>query len=215
MEVRRSFDYRNFEWNFFRFPYSFSGCGAGNARFAMIGGIRYFRGDEGFSFFSDDNDTIPGGNRSAEFIYASEVENHLAGVQIGSLMYYPLTTNLEARFTAKTGIYRNRMESRKAITDGDGNYATFGSGGDIGRDFNISSEKEDVAFLTEADLGLAYRLNHKWRLIGGYRVFALAGYADAAKQIPATFDGINSAGLIHDQSSLILHGGYIGAEFIW
>ena len=214
LEVRRNFDYRNFEWNFFRYPYVFEGNGS-SSKFAMMMGFRAFRADEDLSFFSDNLDQNPGNDPINEFIYASEVENHLAGFQIGSLLDYMLTSKLGLRFLAKTGVYRNRIESQKAISDGNNNFATFGIGADVGQDYNLTAEKEDVAFLTEADFGLNYALNHKWRLLVGYRALAIAGYADAVDQIPAQFDSINAGSTIHNSGSLILHGGYIGGEFIW
>jgi hypothetical protein len=167
------------------------------------------------SFFADVNDNMPGNDPAAELIYASEVENHLAGVQIGSLMEYHFTPKLGIRFMAKTGIYGNRIESRKAITDGDYNYATFTAGADAGRNYNINAEEDELAFLTEADLGLTYRLNTKWSVIAGFRAFAISGYADAVDQLPTSFDSYDASAVIHNQGSLILHGGYVGGEFVW
>ena len=116
---------------------------------------------------------------------------------------------------AKTGVFANHIESHKEATDANGNYATFGAGPDAGSDFYVSSEEDETAILSEADFGLAYCLNHKWRLITGYRVFAISGYADAVDQIPDNFDSYGNASRINNQGSLILHGGYIGGEFIW
>lgn len=214
-EVRRNFDYANFEWNFFRYPYIFEPNGGIGPKFAMMMGFRMFRADEELSFFSDSLDQNPGNDRANELIYASEVENRLAGFQIGSLMDYMLTPKLGLRLLAKTGIYRNQIESRKAITDGDNNFATFGIGADAGQNYDIESEYEDLAFLTEADFGFNYAVNHKWRLLVGYRALAIAGYADAVDQIPSQFDSFGAGATIHNSGSLILHGGYIGGEFIW
>jgi len=215
LEVRRNFDYRNFELNFLRLPFTFNGSDCSKASFAFLGGVRYFRADEEMSLFSDQQNEMPGDDPANEFVHLNQIDNHLVGFQLGSLMNYQLSCKLSAQLGTKVGIFGNHMESRKAIFDGYGDYATIGAGADAGAEFNIYSEKNDVAFLGEFDLGLAYAINCDWRFTAGYKVLAISGFADASQQTPATYDSLYSAGLINDQSSLILHGAYLGLERTW
>lgn len=214
MSVTRSYDYRNFELNFLRLPFVFGGCGTGGARIALLAGVRHFRAQEGLKIFSDDLNEIPGDDPNHELCYLTEVDNILTGFQVGGLLTLPLSSRLSGQFGTKVGVYNNRMEQTKALSGGAGG-AIIGAGPDAGQPWAVTSKRDDVAFLGEFDLGASYCINNNWRATGGYKVLTIAGYAEAADQIPYTFNNLQAASLIHNQDSLILHGFYVGLERTW
>jgi hypothetical protein len=199
IELTRSFDYRNFEFNFLRLPFSLSGCGCnGRTNLALLAGFRYFQAEEGLRLFAPVDDVA----------YNVETTNDLAGIQVGGLLNYQLTRKLSGQFGTKVGLYNNSVEQRQRVSGGNGT-ATVG-----GQPFDVSSAKDDVAFLAELDAGLAYSFNPNWRMNVGYKLLTVSSYADAANQLPQSFT-LSDAGQIQDNNSLILHGLFIGAEYSW
>ena len=214
MSVTRTYDYRNFELNFLRLPYTFGGVGGRGARLALLAGVRHFRAKESLTIFSDDLNEIPGDDPAHELSYFNEVENELTGFQVGGLLNLQFTCRLSGQFGTKFGIYNNRMNQKTALSGGSGG-AIIGAGADAGQAWGVNSKKDDVAFLGEFDAGLAYCLSNNWRATGGYKVLTVAGYAESADQIPNTFSNVQAASLIHNRDSLILHGFYVGLERTW
>lgn len=209
MSVTRSFDYRNFEFNLLRLPLSLSGCGnKGKTNVAFVAGFRYFQAEEGLDLFADLNNEIQGDDPNNELTYAIDTSNDLAGVQLGGLLNYQFTSRLYGQFGTKVGLYNNHMEQRQAIAGGNG-LATVG-----GQAFDVTAEKDDLAFVAELDAGLAYSISAHWRMSLGYKMLAISSYADATSQLLNSFT-IADAGQIMDHDSLILHGLFIGAEYAW
>lgn len=218
LSLRRTFDYRNFEVNFLRMPFTYAGGGCGRARIALLGGVRYFEGDESFTLFSDLNNEIPGDDPTNELHYLNEVENHLVGFQFGGILDYCISPRFSAQLGTKFGIYNNHMRQVQAVASGPGGgggAVIGGAGPDAGQPFGLINKKDDVAFLTELDAGVAYNINCNWRLSGGYKVLAISGYADSVNQIPYDWSSIRSVAVIQDNNSLILHGIYAGVEYAW
>lgn len=213
MSVTRTFDYRNFEVNFLRLPFTFSGCANSKARLAILAGARYFQAEESLEIFSDLNNEIVGDDPANELSYRNEVENHLIGLQVGGLFSYQFSSKLTGQMGSKVGIYNNRMEQSQEVYSPTGT-ATIAAGPDAGQPFSLRSDKDDIAFLGEFDAGLAYCLNKHWRVSGGYKILAVSSYADSTNQIPYNFN-LAEAGLIQDNNSLILHGFYLGGEYAW
>jgi len=215
ISLRRTYDYKNFELNFLRLPYVYGGNNCGKARLALLGGVRYFRADESFEFFSDDLNEIRGDDPDNELHYLNEVENYLVGFQLGGLLDYCVTSRLSAQIGSKFGIYNNHQKQRLGVAGGVGGAIIGGVGPDAGQPFALESKKDDVAFLAELDAGLAYCVNQNWRLTGGYKVLAVSSYVDSANQLPYHFNSLSSTGLLQDNNSLILHGIYAGVEYAW
>ena len=213
MSVTRTFDYRNIEVNFLRLPFTFGACANSKARLAILGGVRYFQAEESLELFTDLNNEIVGDDPANELSYRNDVENHLLGLQVGGLFSCQLSKKLTGQMGSKVGIYNNRMEQSQEVYSTTGT-ATIAAGPDAGRPFALRSDKDDIAFLGEFDAGLAYCLNSRWRVSGGYKILAVSGYADSTNQIPYNFN-LAEAGLIQDNGSLILHGFYLGGEYAW
>ena len=78
---------------------------------------------------------------------------------------------------------------------------------------NRRSRKDDVSFLAELDLGLAYQLTRHWSIYGGYRAVAVTGLALADNQIPFFLVDYPAYADIETNGSLILHGAMFGVLF--
>ena len=203
--VKRKFDYRNFELNFLRLPFNLSGA-SGRATLALVAGFRYFEGAEGLELFADPFNETRGDDPASEVSYFVDVENQLAGIQVGGLGSYQLTDKLYGQFGTKVGLYNNHMTQHQSVSGGNG-FGTLG-----GSKFDIASDKNDAAFLAEVDAGLAYSFTQNWRLNAGYKLVAVSSYADATSQLLRDFT-VPAAKNIQDNNSLILHGFFFGAEY--
>jgi hypothetical protein len=212
LRLRRAFEYHNVELNLLRVPFV---LGADSrARMAFLIGARYFRADDSFSLASDFANETFGDDPANEVSYSVDVDNHLAGFQVGGVLDYVFCRNFSGHVSTKFGVYNNHMSIYQTIQAGDGTTAVINAGPFAGQAFVVDDSKDDVAYLGELDAGLAYNLSCKWRVTGGYRVAALSGVALATSQI-GDFTDLASAANIDDHDSLILHGAYAGLEFVW
>jgi hypothetical protein len=236
--VRNNFDAQNFELNIFRIPVCQIGCdpaacyGGGacdveccRSGFSMFGscGVRYFRADEEFQYATEFT-TWTGGagggwdqgayngftyDNPNELFYDIEVENHLAGVQLGWLMNYcycKWNFFLHSTF----GIFNNHINhSQRMWTGGDFDVRFAGTG----ETFVVNSDKDDVAFLGELRVGGSYDITCNLRAMLAYRAVAITGIANATDQIPDDFSNRDWVALIDSDNSLIVHGLQAGAEF--
>jgi hypothetical protein len=134
------------------------------------------------------------------------------------MLDYCITPRFSAQIGGKIGIFNNHQKQRQVVASlpgGAGGAMIAGTGPDAGQPFGVETNKDDVAFMTEWDAGLAFNINQNWRISGGYKVLAIAGYVDSASQIPHRFDSLATAAAIKDNDSLILHGIYAGVEYAW
>ena len=212
-EVSRSYEFRNFEVNFLRMPYSFQG-GRGPVRLALLAGARYFNANDCIDYFADGANEVRGDDALNEISWVNKVKNHMVGFQVGGLMNYCLSDRLSGQFGSKFGLFNNRMD-QELLLGGDAGGAVITAGPNAGQSFALTSRKNDVAFLAEFDAGLAWCITPAWRLTGGYKVLAVSGYADSINQFPNTFTSLVDAAEIKNNNSLILHGIYAGIEYAW
>jgi hypothetical protein len=181
---------------------------------AFLVGARYFRADDSFSLASDFTSEVFGDDPANEVSYTVDVDNHLAGFQIGGVLDCSFWQNFSGHVTTKFGVYNNHMTIYQVIQGGNGASAVINTGPFAGQPFVVDDSKDDVAYLGELDAGLAYNLSCKWRVTGGYRVAALSSVALAPSQI-GSFADLASAADIDNHDSLVLHGAYAGLEFVW
>jgi hypothetical protein len=213
--VQRSWQFHSIELNMLQ-GYGFQGGWSCN-RFdvGLIGGVRYFRFDEGFQYASADAFPVFGADPSNEAFYDIDVENHLVGLQLGANANYYVGRRLRLRATPKVGVYNNHINQMQRIYNADG-VAVVGPGNPLaGQAYDVNNSKDDVSFLAELDLGFDYQISRCWSLNFGYRAVAMTGVAFATTQIPRNFADIPGAQDINNDESLILHGGYAGATFMW
>lgn len=213
--LQRSFDFYNVEMNFFQDPGLYTtNCGGGCFQFGALAGLRYFKFREGFDFA-----TNPGGynftGTNDELHYNVDVDNNLIGAQLGMIMNYNFDRlNLYAK--TKFGAYGNAINQKSAMYGALGNaYIDNALSPNNGRDFNVSGTKGRVSFLGELDLGAGYQVTKRFSINGGYRVVAVSGVALATEQIPQNFEDLGIVASTPSNGDLLLHGGYLGGQFIW
>ncbi len=221
--VRRTNEFHNIEINMFRRTLasrdntcnSCIACNPGGPRGQRFrvdwtAGARFLKFDENFSFRTSYDGLFAFDTR--DLYYDINLDNNLVGFQMGNRFRYCLTNNLTFQGATKVGIYGNQINSRQEFYGANG-YATVNTGGYTGDDYDIDSDKVDVSFLGEMDLGFRYRFGCNWTLTGGYRIMGVSGIALAPNQIPRDFSDIASASQINSNGNLILHGGYAGLEY--
>lgn len=221
--IRRDFAVQNIELNLLYYPlldsvgpYGVSRAGSGlmsGRRFSLVGsaGVRYMRIDDGFEFASSLNDTTFG-NDPEDIFYQIDMENHLVGVQLGAAANYRATQRLSLFVDSKFGIFGNYIEQEQRIFGTNGVAVVTAGLPFEGEQYDIQSDKEDVAFLGELRAGVAYWVTPRWRLYGGWRAVGIAGYAHPTEQIPLNFAGTPDVRNIDSNGSLILHGLQTGVE---
>ncbi|MCA9211449.1 MAG: BBP7 family outer membrane beta-barrel protein [Planctomycetales bacterium] len=207
--LRRSYEVHNAEINFVNAR--FATCGKFSHSF--LAGVRYFKYNDGFSFSTDYVNTMFGDDPANELHYSVDVNNHLVGFQFGDRMNYQLGCKTAIIGGANFGVYNNHITHRQRIIGGNGyayDSATLA-------DYNYRSTDDDLAFLGDISLGVAYNVGCSWRLTGGYRLTAASGIANSSKQIPRDreFYMPNTVQRIHSDDSLVLHGAFFGVEHVW
>lgn len=211
--LRRQYEIHNVELNLRRLAIG-SGCGPCSScrwRASWLAGIRFFRYDEDFDYFSDLSNTVLTGAPD-EVHYTIDVTNDLLGVQIGGDVEYLIMPRLSASFGTKFGLYGNHIDHRSRIGSSAGP-ATVAGGPNAGTVWDISSDKDDVAFLGEVALALHYQISSGWSLRGGYRALAVTGIALPSAQIPNNFEDVFGVAQIDSNGSMILHGAFLGVEY--
>ena len=210
--VSRDTDIYNVEFNLLRNGGRFCTRRGRRGNFELLAGFRYFEFDEDFRYSTADGTT--------PIDYRLNADNTLLGGQLGCRGEVCLSNRLRGAGTIKTGIFNNNVTTNQRITNPDQSvFATVdpllpnGTASGNVRNFDYSDEKNDVAFLSEIDLGLIYQMSAKSRFRVGYRAIGVAGVALATDQIPYEFNNPVSAGRANTNGDLLFHGGYFGTEY--
>lgn len=207
--VYRDNTFHNLELNFLRNGGCFSVGRCGNAYFELLGGFRWFQFNENFTYSAFSSN----GNYPAEFNYDITTQNTLLGLQLGGRVERCLSNRLRLFTALKGGLYNNHIYHNSCMCDNTGALATIWSGPYNGTDFDLSSRKNDLAVLSEIDLGLLYQLGCRARFNLGYRIFGVSGVALAPDQIPYNFTDAQDIRRVNSNGSLLLHGAYGGFQF--
>jgi hypothetical protein len=169
-------------------------------------GFRYFRFGENLIFGSRQ---IGGTWESAGAAYLNDsISNDLFGVQIGFELGCHVADNVRLYISPKTGIYNNNMHQTFQAYLGDGSVGTTPYG-----PFPTSATRDDIAFLTQIDLGVDWQFSRNWGAQVGYRVILLNGIAEGDDQFPQYIVDIPEIQHIDNHSSLILHGAFAGVTY--
>lgn len=213
--VQRSWQFHNVELNalqgqVYSWDNSYSCLNVG-----LIGGIRYFRFDEGFQYATSQNSPIFGVDPNGEAFYDIDIQNHLVGGQIGARGNLLLGQRARLHATPKFGVFNNHITQIQRIWNQNGTAVVNVGNPLAGTPYDINNSKDEIAFLAELDVGLDYRISHHWSLNVGYRMVAITNVAFATTQIPVAFPDIPGAQDIKNDEALYLHGGYVGATFAW
>jgi hypothetical protein len=201
--ITRDLEFHNVELNLIHESLCGDSCSA--ASLSWYGGLRFFRVDEGLRYSSvagaaggPGGSATPGGTASLDV----DTENNLIGVQVGALGEYYVTNNLSVFMNGNVGLYGNDINQRFQVYNSDDETA-----------YDIRSTKTDVSFLAQIDIGGSWYVGERWRLFSGYRAVAVTGLALTDDQLPAFLADSNGIADIDSGSSMILHGGFMGAEF--
>ena len=205
--ICRDFGVHNFELNFIRNPHR----RCRDIHFELLTGFRYLYLDEGLNFSTAYTADF-GINPADELTHSIDVENHLAGFQLGGRVDKYFYGCWGLHLGSKFGLYNNHVRQQQQIYGTNG-YATVAATGD---DFDFGNNENNVAFLGELFTGASYDFLSCCRLTLGYRAVAACGVADAASQFPRDreFDRI-SATRLDSSDCLLLHGAYAGIEYNW
>lgn len=197
--------------------YGFGGAGGPLApscrqRFQLVAshGFRWFQFRDSLSFAADvDGDP---GFHPTDLNYRVGTENNLFGYQLGGRFIYGITDRLNLAIGGKFGLYGNRVRYRQRMGNLD-EWATYDS--DPAVIVRRLGCENRLATLGELDFGLGYRVCCAWTIRGGYRILGATGLATSVGSIAHDFASPdpNSAAFAGD--SIVLHGGYIGAEYNW
>ncbi len=235
--IRSNFQAQNLELNFLRLPLIVAECdsyGGGHCDGCETGdcepscgspfsvttlcGFRYLRIDDDFEYATmwavDDGTgtlTPPAytpWDGGGELYYDIEVDNHLAGFQLGANMNYCVSCKCDVFWNSNFGLYNNHIESNQRVY-GDLGPATWAGSGE---DATIDSDKDDVAFVGEFLVGGSYQFTCNWRGVLAYRAVAISGVGLSVDQMPEDFSNEAEVALIDSDGSLIIHGVQVGAE---
>ena len=129
----------------------------------------------------------------------------------------PLSQRFGLTFLGKFGVFNNRARTAQS-------FRTLNSAGEFietatlmrqpGQAFDFEDEKDDIAFLGEAELGAYYQVRQNMRLKVGYRAIGVSGLALADRQIPDRFYEPSIASFADTDGDMILQGGFFGFEFV-
>jgi hypothetical protein len=211
--VRRDFEFHNLEVNLLQFPscYASNPCGTQRFCFNWGAGVRYFRFAEHLQFGADDQDTEFTGAAN-EIYYDIGVKNNLIGFQLNAQGQYYVTQRLSLLAGTKFGLFANHINHHSRIGGAWGD-AIINNGPNEWAPFNVKSNKNDIAFLGELNVGLNYQMSCCWSATLGYRAVAVTGVALPSNQIYSDLRGIQDVAIVDSNGSLILHGGYAGVQF--
>jgi hypothetical protein len=217
--VRTNFWAQNFELNILRLPLYSGGCGCDCApAFSMTGlcGVRYFRTDDDLEFGTEwdtGGGTFDGwGNGTNELFHDINMENNLVGFQLGANMNYSVATRWNFFWDTNFGVYNNYITQHQRLYNPLVGDATFAQDG---RDMDVDSNKDDIAFLGEMRLGGGYMFADHWRATLAYRAIGISGVALAPEQIQPQYTNWADTARIHSDGSIVIHGIQAGVECVY
>lgn len=174
-------------------------------------GVRYFKFDEDLSFSTLDQGGIWGGSGGLEEVnLTSSVKNDLIGAQLGGRFQRPIGSRTLFNISPSFGVYNNHVEQRFDLRRGDGTAAVPTAFSGIAGNYPVETSTDEVAFLSELNLGLQHQVTYRWTLFGGYRVVILTNVGLADDQLPQYIVDIPEIADIDTHGSLVLHGAFFG-----
>ena len=211
----RNFEFHNIELNAWKLCGGNCAAGKNGSKgipmsYNLMAGARLFRFKENLLFGADGDDFVID-FADDEVFYNIDITNDLVGFQLGGQVRYWLNCRWTFDAGLKLGVYGNRISHRSEIGGNLGVAVTNGT--PTPQDFFVDNKKNDVAMLGEMNLGMTYCLGSHWKVLLGYRAVAATGVALPADQIWHDLRGVDDVRIIDSNGSLILHGGYLGAEY--
>ncbi|WP_404307506.1 hypothetical protein [Neorhodopirellula lusitana] len=179
----------------------------GKVQIVTSHGLRWFQFKDSLDFAYDVDGRA--GYTMHDIYDNTSTENDLLGYQFGSRLIYCLHNRVNLNVGGKFGIYGNQAEFRHRLGSQD-RVAYLGAMPDQAIDFH--SKDTVLSTLGELDLGLGIRITNGWTARGGYRLMGVTGVA-SADDYSRDYSSVASASTLNADSSLLLHGAYIGADF--
>jgi len=173
-------------------------------------GFRFFRFEEELSFAS----LRGGGSWYTPTHWAAiddHITNNLYGFQIGAQADLRMTQSIKLFCTPKFGVYNNHIENTFAFYRGDG--VSADTNGTYPGGYPVQSSKDQLAFLTEINLGVDWQFASNWSVRVGYRVLAATGIGLADNQVPPYIVDIPEIADIDTNGHLIMHGAFVGLTY--
>jgi hypothetical protein len=174
-------------------------------------GARFFRFEESLTFASLRNG-YTWGQGAGEAYMNDQIINNLWGFQFGFNTDYRLTNNLRLFAGPRFGIYNNHIDHTFRMYLGDGTVATTGGSGVPGT-YPVRSTGDNLAFLTQVDLGVDWQFAPRWSARVGYRVVAATGIGLADNQLPQYMVDIPEIAHIDTNGQLLMHGAFMGITY--
>lgn len=176
-------------------------------------GLRWLQFKDAFEFAAT---PLADGYDDDDLYYDVRTRNDLLGYQFGSRANYCVTNRFNVYAGGKFGIYGNDADYRSRLGTG----TTAAQVGDYYADLEDQSvvvrESDTVlSTLGELDLGLGFRLTDCWSLTGGYRMIGVTNVATSVGSISDDPANLTDGHGVRANDSLLLHGGYVGAQYNW
>jgi hypothetical protein len=175
-------------------------------------GVRHFILDEklrfssasSFNGFQTNTVFVP-----ARFQFDVDTTNNLTGFQIGGDAWLCVLPGLRLGGELQAGVYGNHINAN----------TTFGSNL-IPGDFRDDLQRNDVAFIGQANLLATYRINYQWTLRGGYQFLFVDGVALAPENFNPQPAFVNNpfaprTTFVNDDGNVFYHGWNVGLEYMW
>jgi hypothetical protein len=194
--------------------YGFGGAGGplvrpctGKVQIVTSHGLRWFQFRDSIDFAYDIDGRA--GFGAHDLYDNTSVSNDLFGYQFGSRLNYCVASRVNLNVGGKFGIYGNQAEFNHRLGTQE-NVAQLGAM--PGLEIDYHTEETVLSTLGEFDLGLGFRVADGFTVRGGYRVMGVTGLASAANY-SRDYSSSASASALHADTSLLLHGAYLGADF--
>lgn len=157
-------------------------------------GVRYVDYQERFLFLSDSARGL--GN------YQHNVENRMAGAQIGADMLYPVSLRGNFGVRGKAGVYANFDEENILLQN---------AGTTL---LNAGDNDVELAGLIEMGVFGNYQIVPSVRLTAGYEFWYVPGVATIPGQTPQLVNP-SSGTQVDNEKELFLHGGSVGVQVLF
>lgn len=176
-------------------------------------GLRWLQFKDAFEFAATSQ---PDGYGADDHYFNVDTRNDLFGYQFGSRANYCVSNRVNLYAGGKFGIYANDADYRSRVGTGDTAAQVTGYYADL-QDQSVSVRDSDTVLSTlgELDLGLGFRLTDCWSLTGGYRMIGVTNVATSVGSISDDPANLTDGHGVRANDSLLLHGGYVGAQYNW
>ncbi|MCO6457532.1 MAG: BBP7 family outer membrane beta-barrel protein [Pirellulaceae bacterium] len=173
---------------------------------SWLAGVRYLKLDEEFRYLTLNTQDPPDGPGFMD--YQVGTSNSMTGFQVGGDLWVCLIPGLRFGGEIKAGIFGNHAEQWTTI-----------AAAELNEPLTEMLASDDVAFISEAELTVTWRLNYHWSIRGGYHFLFVDGVALGAENFNTTAPFVQGQGervaFINDNGNVFYHGFTLGLEWMW